>query len=114
MARTLLFCMVFRKFSEITNNKPFFIVSTIFFTNINISFFNLHFDRFSVIVKKSQSNQEQCSLCCSSPCFCVLLCTHYGLLQCFSTCFHKLKEIVVLQPMSPDCVISCDYGLEKR
>ena len=57
--------------------------------------FKLRFDRFSIIAKKSQSNQEQCSLCCSSSCFFVLLCTHYGLLQCFSTYFCKLKEIGV-------------------
>ena len=93
----------------LTTNQ--FLVSTILFTNINISFFNLRFDRFSIIAKKSQSNQEQCSLCCSSPCFCVLLCTHYGPLQCFSIHFRKLKEIGVLRPIFPDYVISCDYGL---
>ena len=51
MARTLLFRMVLRKFSEITN---------------------------------------------------------YGLLQCFSLYFCKLKEIGILQPIFPDYVISCD------
>ena len=86
------------------------LVSTILFTNINISLFNLRFDRFSIIVKKSQSNQQQFSLSCSSPCFCVLLCTHYGPLQSFSTYFHKLKEIGVLRPIFPHYVISCDYG----
>ena len=60
--------------------------------------------------RRGQSNQEQCSLCFSSPCFLVLLCTHYGLLQCFSTCFCKLKEIRVLWPIFTDYVISCDYG----
>ena len=78
-----------------------FLVSTIFFTIMNISFFN-HGQR-------SQSNWEQCSLCCSSPCFRVLLCTHYGPLQCFSTYFCKLKEIGVLRSIFPDYVISCDY-----
>ena len=86
----------------LTTNQ--FLVSTIFFTIMNISFFSLRFDLFS-----SQSNQEQCSLCCSSPCFRVLLCTHYGPLQCFSTYFRKLKEIGVLRPIFPDYVISCDY-----
>ena len=86
-----------------------FLGSTTFFANINISFFNLRFDFFSIIAKKSQSNQEQCSLCCSSPCFRVLLCTHYGPLQCFSTYFRKLKEIGVLRPIFPDYIISCDY-----
>ena len=76
-----------------------FLVSTMLFTNINIYFFNLRFDRFSIIAKKSQSNQEQYSLCCSSPCFCVLLCTHYG-----------AKEIGVLRLLFPDYVISFDYA----
>ena len=48
-------------------------------------------------------------MCCSSPCFLVLLCTHYRPLQCFSTYFRKLKEIRVLRPIFPDYVISCDY-----
>ena len=104
MARTLFIRMVLRKLSEITNNKPI-LISTIFFTIMNISFFSLRFDLFS-----SQSNQEQCSLCCSSPCFRVLLCTHYGSLQRFSTYFHKLKEIGVLRPVFPDYFISCDCG----
>ena len=61
--------------------------------------------------QRSQSNQKQCSLCCSSPCFHVLLCTHYGSLQCFSTYFCKLKEIGVLGPIFLDYIISCDYSL---
>ena len=62
----------------LTTNQ--FLVSTIFFANL-----------------------EQCNLCCSWPCFRVLLCTHYGPLQCFSTYFRKLKEIGVLLPIFPDC-----------
>ena len=62
--------------------------------------------------QRSQSNQEQCCLCCISPCFLVLLWTHYGPLQCFSTYFRKLKEIGVLRSIFPDCVIFCDYGIE--
>ena len=50
-------------------------------------------------------------MCCSSLCFRVLLCTHYGPLQCFSTYFRKLKEIGVLRPIFPDYVNSCDYDL---
>ena len=50
MARILFFCMVFKKFSEITNNIPIF--STIFFTIMNISFFSLRFDLFSIIAKE--------------------------------------------------------------
>ena len=51
MARTLFFCMVFRKFSEITKNKPSF-SQYIFFTIMNISFFSLPFDLFSIIAKE--------------------------------------------------------------
>ena len=105
MTGTLFFRMALKKLSGITSNRPI-LISTIFFTIMNISFFSLRFDLFS-----SQSNQEQCSLCCSSPCFRVLLlCTHYGSLQCFSTYFRKLKEIGVLRPVFPDYFISCDCG----
>ena len=68
----------------LTTNQ--FLVSTIFFTIMNISFFNLCFDLFS------NQKQYSCSSCCSSPCVSILLCTHYGSLQCFSTYFRKLKE----------------------
>ena len=61
--------------------------------------------------KRSQSYQEQCSLCCSSPCFRVFLCIHYWPLQYFSTYSRKLKEIGVLRSIFPDYVISCNYGL---
>ena len=97
-----VWCMVLRKFSEITYYKPIFSQYSIFYKYI--SFFNLRFDLFS------QSKQEKYSLCCSLTCFRVLLCTHYGPLQCFSTYFRKLKEIGVLQPIFPDYVISCDYA----
>ena len=83
MARTLFFCMVFRKLSEITNNKPIFSQYNIFYKCI--SFFQSVFWSLFNHHQKSQSNQEQCSLCCSSPCFRVLLCTHYAQLQRFST-----------------------------
>ena len=46
MARTLSFRMVYGKFLETTKNKPI-----IFFTIINISFFSLRFDLFSIIAK---------------------------------------------------------------
>ena len=110
MARTNVFFSVWclGNSQKLLTTNPF-LVSTILFTIIFIYFFNLRFYRFSVIPKKNQSNQEQCSLCSSSPCFCVLLCTHYGLLQCFSKYFCKLKEIGVLRPLFPDYVISCDY-----
>ena len=105
MARTLFFHMVLRKFSEITSNKPIFSQYNIF---CNYEYFFLQ-SAFWSLFNHRQSNQEQCSMCCGSPCFRVLLCTHYGPLQCFSTYFRKLKEIGVLQPIFPDYVISCDY-----
>ena len=85
-----------------------FLVSAIFFTIMNISFFSLHFDLFSIIAKEVNQIRNNV-VCCSSPCFLVLLCTHYGPLQCFSTYFRKLKEIGVLRPVFPDYVISCDF-----
>ena len=101
MARTLFFRIVLRKFSEILTANQF-LVSTIFFTIMNISFFNLRFHLFWIIAK--EVNQIF-----SLHCFHVLLWTHYGPFQCFSTYFCKLKEIRVLQPIFPDCLISCDY-----
>ena len=102
MARTLFFRMVLRNFSKITNNKPIFTQYNIFY-NYEYFFFQSGFDLFLIINKKSQSNQEQCNLCC------VLLCTHYGLLQCFSTYFRNLEGIGVLRPIYPDYASSCDY-----
>ena len=108
MARTLFFRTVLRKSLEITN-KPIFCQYNIFY---NYGYFLFHSAFWSLFNhrQRSQSNQKQCSLCCSSPCFLVLLCTHYEQLQCFSTYFCKLTEIGVLWPIFPDYVISCDYG----
>ena len=108
MARTSVFRMVLRKFSETTNNKPIFSHYKIFY-NYKYFFFQSAFWSLFNHSQRSQSNQEQCSLYCSLPCFLVLLCTHYGRLQYFSAYFPKLKEIGVLRPIFPDYVISCDY-----
>ena len=59
------------------------------------------------------NHRQKSNLCCSSPCFCVLLSTHYRPLQCFSTFFRKLKEIGDLRPIFPDYAISCDYALNE-
>ena len=90
MARTLFFCKIFRKFSEINCYWPnfnqyniFYHYKYFFFQSVFWSLFNHH--------QRSQSNQEQCSLCWSSPCFLVLFCTHCVWLQCFST-FLKIKR----------------------
>ena len=107
MARTFLFRMVLRKFSEITNKKP---ILSQYNTFYNYEYFLFHSAFWSLFNhrQRSQSNQEN-SLCSSSTFFLVLLCTHYGSLQCFSTYFRKLKEIGVLRSIFPDYVISCDY-----
>ena len=90
-----------------------FLVSAILFTNIDIFFFNLRFNRFSIIAKKSESNQEQYSLCCSSPCFfCFAVHSLQDVAMLFKY-FCKLKEIWVLRPILQDYVISCDYGKSK-
>ena len=93
-ARTLFFRMMLRKFSEIANKKPIFTQYNIFY-NYEYFFFESAFWSFFNHHQGIQSNQKQCSLCCNSSCFHVLLCTHYGPLQCFSTYFRKLKEIGV-------------------
>ena len=61
MARTLFFCMVFRKFSEITKTNQF-LVSTIFFAIMKIYFFSLRFDLVSIIAKEVNQirNNEVC------------------------------------------------------
>ena len=102
MARTLFFRVVLRKSSEITNNKPIFSQYNIFY---NYEYFFLQPVSWSLFNhrQKSQANQEQGSLCCSLPCFLVLLCTCYMPLQCFSTCFRKLKEIGVLRSICRLC-----------
>ena len=107
-ARTLFFRMVFRKLSEITKNKPIFSQYNIFY-NYEYLFFQ---SAFWSLFNHRQRNQEQCGLCCSLPCFRVLLCAHYGPFQCFSTYFRKVKEVGVLRPIFSDYVISCDYGLD--
>ena len=113
MARTLFFHMMIRKIIELTNNKPIFSQYNIFY-KYKYLFFQSVFSSLFNHRQKSQSNQEGCKPCCSSPCFRVLLSTHYGRLQCFSTYFRKSQKIRVLRPIFPDYVISCDYGQTKR
>ena len=61
MARTVFFRMVFRKFSEITKTNQF-LVSSIFFTAMNVSFFSLRFDFFPIIAK--EVNQMRNNVAC--------------------------------------------------
>ena len=71
MARTLFFRMVLKKLSEITNNKPI-LISTIFFTIMNISFFSLRFDLFSIITK--EVNQIRNNVACVAAHLVFLFC----------------------------------------
>ena len=97
MARTFSH-MVLRKFSEITYNKQIFSLYNNFYKYKHFFFQSTLWSLFNNR-QKSQSDQEQYSVRCSSPYFCVLLCTPYPPLQCFSTYFRKLEEIVVLRPI---------------
>ena len=51
MGSTSFFSMVLRKFSEITKQQTI-VFSKIFFTIMNISFYSLRFDLFSIIAKE--------------------------------------------------------------
>ena len=70
MARTLFFRMVFRKFSEVTKNKPIFSQYNISYNYI--SFFSLHFDLFLIIAK--EVNQIRNNVVCVVACFVFLFC----------------------------------------
>ena len=61
-------CMVLKKFSEIINYKPIFGQYNIF-NKYKYFFFQSAFWSLFNHWQKSQSNQEQCSLCSSSPFF---------------------------------------------
>ena len=76
---------------------------------MNISFFSLRFDLFSIIAKEVNQIRNNVVCIIASLIFFVLLCTPNSLSQCFSTYFRKLKEIGVLRSIFPDYVISCDY-----
>ena len=80
-----------------------FLVSTIFFTIVKISFFSLGFDLFSIIaIEVNQSRNNVARVVARLVfLFCCAL-TMQGL-QCFSTYFRQLKEIGVLRPIFPDC-----------
>ena len=62
MGRTLFFHMKHRKYMEDTNNKPFFRQYNIFHKYKYFFFQSVFWSIFSRC-QKSQSNQEQCSLC---------------------------------------------------
>ena len=81
MARKLFFHMVFRKFIENANKKKI-LVSTMFFTNINIFFLICVVISFQSLPKKVNQIRN-----------------------------NVVKRNGVSGPIFPDYVISCDYGL---
>ena len=87
----------------LTTNQ--YLVSPIFFTIMNISFFNLCFNLFSMIAK--EVNQIRNNVVCVVADLVFVFCC--ALTTGFSTYFRKLKEIRVLRPIFPDYDISCDY-----
>ena len=108
MARTLFMClgiMVRRKFLEITNNNQF-LVSTIFFTIMNISFFNLRFDFFSIITK--EVDQVRNNVVCVAAHLVFMFCCALTTGRC-----NAFQHIFVNQKKSEfygQYVILCDYG----
>ena len=74
--------MTLKKFSEIINNKPIYSQYNIFY-NYEYLFFQSAFCSLFNHRQRSQSNQEQCSLCCSSHLF-----------SCFAV--HSLRAVAVL------------------
>ena len=104
MVITLHFHMVFMKFSEITNNKQIFRQYNIFYI-YKYLFFQFAFWSLQSLPKKSIK-----LVCCSWPCFSAFLCTHYRLLQCFSTYLINWKKSEFYGPYF-QTVIFCDYEL---
>ena len=81
---------------------------------MNISFFNLHFDLFSIIAKEVNQirNNVVCVVACLVYMFCCVL--TMGCCNAFELIFRKLKGIRVLQSIFQDYAISCDYGFIKQ
>ena len=86
-----------------------FLVCTIFFTNINISFFNLRFDLFLIIAKKVNQIRNNVVCVVAHLVFVFFCALTTGL--CFSAYFRKLKEIGVLRPIFLGYFISSDYNI---
>ena len=76
---------------------------------MNISFFGLRFDLFSIIAK--EVNQIRNNVVCVVARLIFLFCCALtsGRCNALQYIFIKLKEIEVLRPTFPDNVISCDY-----
>ena len=68
-----------------------------FFTIINISFFSLRFELFSIIAKEVNWIRNNVACVVARLVFLFLLCTHCGPLR------RKLEEFGVLGPVFPNC-----------
>lgn len=99
LAGTSFFHNLFKKFMGNFNQLNFIIQYNIFY-KYRYFFFESVFKSL-LNHRLSQSDQELYSLCCDSPCFCLLSCTLYGPLHCFSIYFWKSKEIGILRPKFP-------------
>ena len=106
MARTLFFRMVFRKFSQITKNKPIFSQGNIFYNYEYFSFQSTFWSLFNHR-QRIQSNEEQCSAVCVVARLAFLFCCALTT----GSCNAFQKKIGVLRPVFPDNIISCDYDL---
>ena len=92
----------------LTTNQ--FLVSTIFFTIMNISFFNLRFDLF-LIINKEVNQMRNNVVCVKAGLTIVFFCAlTTGCCNAFQHYFRKLNEIGVLRPIFPGYVFCCDYA----
>ena len=93
---------------SLTTNQ--FWVSTIFFTIMNIYFFNLHFDLFSIIAK--EVNQIRNNVVCVVARFVFVFCCALTMGHCnaFQHIFVNYKKSEFYGPYFQN-VISCDYDL---
>ena len=87
--------MVLRKLSEITNNKPIFVLNI---KSMNISFFSLRFDLFSIIAKKV--NQIRSNAACVVARVVFLFCCALTMDRCndFQHIFVNLKKSEFYSP----------------
>ena len=89
----------------LTTNQ--FLVSTVFFIIMNISFFSVRFDLLSTIAKEGSQIRDMAVMARLVFLFCCAL--NMGCSNAFQHTFRKLKEIGVLRSIFPGNVISSDY-----
>ena len=91
----------------LTTNQ--FLVGTIFFTIMNIPFFNLRFDLFLIVAKVV--NQIRNNAACVVGRLVFVFCCALTTGRC--NAFQHIFKIGVLRPIFPDYIISCDYDIIK-